>query len=207
MHSRSQSDVDSIKRRNPHLADVSILLPGSLGGVKPESFDHTGGKKSEERSFEDGKPGSLHHGKKSTTTPLGTSTAQMSPYPIIGATFVGPASGAPFGVHQHNFSRLEMTPLYIGQLHTRTLYNQGSGEKRRGEGGLMTDERVVSGGGHMNAVRIGGAVEPFAWSGVRRGSGGSKTGSEAWKGLPEGQTSAVLKGIPSPDPGEINVDI
>ena len=192
-----------------------------------------------QESVDDTKPRSLR-GRKPTTTPLGTSiTENISPYPIVGATFVGPVSDAPFGIHHHNFSRLEMTPLYIGQLHTTQqttttnqwnvwtvpnpdtkINNEGlDGREQREEGSMMDKKgseggnmnakggNINSKGGNINAMRIGGAVESFAWSGVSRGTEKSKTEAESWKGLPEGQTSGLLKGIPSPDPGVSNDDI
>ena len=160
-------------------------------------------------------------GGKPITTPLGTFTDNISPYPIIGATFVGPLHDAPFGIHEHNFSRLEMTPFYIVQMHTANLYHntdKGMGDQAQGEGGPRDDERgsgeiYMSGMGsmndervsrreYMNTMRIGGATEPFSWSGTStQGSGKSNIVTEAWKGLAEGQSSALLKGVPSPDPG------
>lgn len=70
------------------------------------------------------------------------------PFPLVGSTLVGPDEGAPYTVGDsanRNFSMLEMSPLYTGALNTRDVeydYTHGL----------------------THTVRVGGAVESFAFS-------------------------------------------
>ena len=77
------------------------------------------------------------------------------PFYIVGSTIVGPVAGAPFKADRHNFTMLEITPLYIGQmqaLDVRYTYNEGV---------IFT---------RSTTRHIGGAIEPFAFGGADRPS-------------------------------------
>ena len=57
------------------------------------------------------------------------------PFPLIGLTLVGPLVGAPFGLKAHNYTRIDVTPLYVGQMMTQEVdyrydfMKEGKGEK------------------------------------------------------------------------------
>jgi hypothetical protein len=92
------------------------------------------------------------------------------PYPVIGSTLVGPYNAAPFEPDDKNFSMVEFTPLYAGQLHKLDIsYNVGSSD-------------------HIE-IKIGGAIEPYAFSVL---------GEAPEKGLDESDTVSILS-VPSPD--------
>ena len=68
------------------------------------------------------------------------------PFPIIGSTLVGPLSNAPYGDRNHNYTRIDITPLYIGQMKSsliiyRYLFN------------------ILK-----RTVRVGGVLETFAFA-------------------------------------------
>ena len=68
------------------------------------------------------------------------------PFPIIGTTLVGPLLNAPYGEKNHNYTRIDITPLYVGQLKTsivvyKYLFN------------LL-----------KRTIQIGGAIESFAFA-------------------------------------------
>jgi hypothetical protein len=92
------------------------------------------------------------------------------PFPIIGTTLVGPSEGAPYKYSTQNFTQLEFTPLYVGQMKTNdVMYHYYSNDTFVGT--------------------MGGAVETFAFS--RRG------GAAPAKGLGKGKATDVLQ-IPIP---------
>jgi hypothetical protein len=91
------------------------------------------------------------------------------PFPIIGATFVGPAAGGPYQADNQNYSFIEFTPLYVGQFKT-----------------LDIDYKYKLGLKHTK--RFGGAVESFAY-GVE--------GTNPTLGLTSTQASSVLS-VPTP---------
>jgi hypothetical protein len=67
------------------------------------------------------------------------------PYMILGTTLVGPVDGAPYDEYNQNFTLLEITPLYVGQMMKQSVaYDYHLG---------FTHHRTVS-----------GAIEPFAIS-------------------------------------------
>ena len=43
------------------------------------------------------------------------------PFPIIGVTLVGPLVDAPYGLKAHNYTRIDVTPLYVGQMKTQEV--------------------------------------------------------------------------------------
>lgn len=91
------------------------------------------------------------------------------PFPIIGTALVGPAEGAPYTTKNQNYTLLEITPLYIGQMRTLDVsyeYTHGVRHPRR----------------------VGGAVESFAWT--NQGTGPSR-------GLLPRQTTGLLT-VPEP---------
>lgn len=98
-----------------------------------------------------------------------TTVKMNRPYPIIGTALVGPADGAPYTSKNQNYTLLEITPLYIGQMRT-----------------LDVDYAYTRGLHHTR--RVGGVVEPFAWS---------NKGSAPSRGLLARQTSALLT-VPEP---------
>lgn len=92
------------------------------------------------------------------------------PYPIIGATLVGPKDGAPYTAETQNFTLVEFTPLYVGQMmHLDVTYKYSKGIK--------------------HTIRVGGAVESFAYP---------RVGSPPSRGLTAGVSSAV-KDVNAPD--------
>mmetsp|Transcript_13113 Transcript_13113/g.12707 ORF Transcript_13113/g.12707 Transcript_13113/m.12707 type:complete len:569 (-) Transcript_13113:163-1869(-) len=95
------------------------------------------------------------------------------PYPIVGITLVGPSKYSAYGTNNHNYSRIDITPLYIGQMKTSDIVYKYF---------FNLFKRVV---------RIGGLLESFAFAAV--GSGPSK-------GLPEGSVSGLLT---TPEPEKI----
>ena len=75
-------------------------------------------------------------------------TNSQRPFPIVGSTMVGPDAGAPYSSGDNgsrNFTMLEMSPLYVGSL-------------------LTTDVEYQYSKGFKHTVRVGGAVESFAYS-------------------------------------------
>jgi hypothetical protein len=91
------------------------------------------------------------------------------PFPIIGTALVGPANGAPYTKATQNYSMLEITPLYIGQMRTQTVqfkYNHGLVHKRT----------------------VGGMIEPFAFT---------NAGDAPKIGLAHRHTSGMLS-VPEP---------
>lgn len=66
------------------------------------------------------------------------------PFPIVGISLVGPSVGAPYLPEAQNYSMIDITPLYIGQMRTQTV-----------------DYKFSKGGVHSRT--IGGAIESFAF--------------------------------------------
>jgi len=91
------------------------------------------------------------------------------PFPIVGTSMVGPNEGGPYSFDTRNFTMMEITPLYIG--HMRSL-----------------DVSYKYNLGLKHTVKVGGAIEPFAFG---------RYGSAPRVGLRSGQTTASLSG-PSP---------
>ena len=69
------------------------------------------------------------------------------PFPIVGTTLVGPEKLSPFKTSNRNYSMIEITPLYIGQIHSQNIHYSNDEEN---------DEKVEE------IMTIGGAVETFA---------------------------------------------
>eukprot|EP01035_Chromulina_nebulosa_P019173 gene19173-25018_t len=62
------------------------------------------------------------------STEFVTPTSTDKPFSVIGTTVVGPVSGGPYKSDTQNYTMLEITPLYIGQLKTQDVtykYNLG----------------------------------------------------------------------------------
>jgi hypothetical protein len=94
------------------------------------------------------------------------------PFPIIGTTLVGPKDGAPFLIKTQNYSMLEITPLYVGQMMNLDI------------------DYKYEGIGRVHTKHIGGAVEPFAFA---------RTGGAAPSlGLGKRASTGVLK-VPEPE--------
>eukprot|EP01031_Cornospumella_fuschlensis_P041033 gene41033-50056_t len=68
------------------------------------------------------------------------------PFPIIGTAVMGPAAGAPYGPKNQNYTLLEITPLYVGQMKTQDV------------------EYAYSPLGIKHTRRVGGLIEPFAFT-------------------------------------------
>lgn len=67
------------------------------------------------------------------------------PYPVIGTTVVGPANCGPFDSKNQNYTMVEITPLYVGQMNTIDVkYEKKLGLDR--------------------TRRVGGALEPFGFA-------------------------------------------
>lgn len=94
------------------------------------------------------------------------------PYPIIGTTLVGPIDGAPYTIKTQNYTMIEITPLYVGQL-------KGQDVQYKYKDIGLTRTR-----------HIGGAVEPFAFA--RTG------GASPLLGLASDKTTEVLR-VPEPE--------
>jgi hypothetical protein len=108
--------------------------------------------------------------KNSHLTAADFTTVKLNrPFPIIGTALVGPAEGAPYTHKNQNYTLLEITPLYIGQMRTLDV----SYEYTRGI---------------RHTRRVGGMVEPFAWS---------DKGAAPSRGLLPHQTTGLLS-IPEP---------
>lgn len=91
------------------------------------------------------------------------------PFPIIGTSLVGPAAGAPYTHKNQNYTLLEITPMYIGQMCNQDV-----------------DYHYT--GGVKHTKRVGGLLEPFAWS---------SSGSAPTKGLLASQQTGLLQ-VPPP---------
>jgi hypothetical protein len=92
------------------------------------------------------------------------------PYPIIGTALIGPAAGAPYQADAQNYSMIELTPMYIGQLRTQEI------------------EFHYSPLNVKHTRTVGGAVEPFAWP---------HAGLPPTTGLSKRQTAGILS-VPEP---------
>jgi hypothetical protein len=94
------------------------------------------------------------------------------PYPIIGTTLVGPIDGAPYTIKTQNYSMMEFTPLYVGQM-------KGLDIRYKYKDIALTHTR-----------HIGGAIEPFAFA---------RTGGAApLLGLAKDKTTEILR-VPEPE--------
>jgi hypothetical protein len=93
------------------------------------------------------------------------------PFPVIGATLVGPKEGAPFVPATQNYSLLEITPLYFGTMRDLAV------------------DFTYDVDGPVHTVPTGGVLEPFAvaWKG----------GAAPAQGLPEGASTGLLD-VPAP---------
>ncbi len=88
------------------------------------------------------------------------------PFPIIGSTMIGPAIGGPYYKHNRNFTMMEMTPLYMGNIIAEEIQYKYAHDDTN------------------HPVTVGGVVEPF---------GMSRTSTNApLHGLPSGDTDGIL---------------
>jgi hypothetical protein len=94
------------------------------------------------------------------------------PFLYVGITLVGPTKYAPYGKNNHNYSRIDITPLYIGQMKTTDIIYKYFFNLLK------------------KVVRIGGLVESFAFAPTGLGSSG---------GLSKGIKSNELRNIPEPE--------
>mmetsp|Transcript_14298 Transcript_14298/g.21406 ORF Transcript_14298/g.21406 Transcript_14298/m.21406 type:complete len:569 (-) Transcript_14298:197-1903(-) len=92
------------------------------------------------------------------------------PFPIVGTGLVGPTDGSPYSSEKRNFTMMEVTPLYIGQLRTEDVVYQYHL-------------------GRNHTIRMGGAVEPFAFG---------RYGSAPLLGLRSSEVSGDLS-VPEPE--------
>lgn len=99
-------------------------------------------------------------------------TNSNRPYPIIGTTLVGPTEGAPYKLDAQNYSMIEFTPLYAGQMKSQVITYQYSGIF-----------------GRKHEIHVGGAVEPFAYS---------RVGTPPTVALSAGTTAASMS-VPEPE--------
>ena len=96
-------------------------------------------------------------------------TNVQRPFPIVGSTIVGPDAGAPYsssgdGGGNRNFTMFEMSPLYVGSL-------------------LTTDVEYKYSKGMKHTIRVGGAIESFAYN---------RHGTAPASGLTADELSGVL---------------
>lgn len=97
------------------------------------------------------------------------------PFPIVGTTLVGPLAGAPYYADTHNFTRIEMTAMYVGQM-------------RNLEVGYKYDKDKS-----VHSMLVGGAIEPFAFTLKGSAPKSSFAGKERY-------TSTTIK-VPEPVQG------
>jgi hypothetical protein len=91
------------------------------------------------------------------------------PFPIIGTTLIGPTAGAPYNSTYNNFTRIEITPLYVGEFRSLDVtytYNDNS----------------------VHTETVGGAMETFAFP---------RVGAAPPAGIPAGETVALMN-VPEP---------
>lgn len=98
------------------------------------------------------------------------------PFLVIGSSMVGPTEGAPYTADAHNFTMLEFTPLYSGQMYSLDVQYE--------EGNKLVHRKHV----HTTQRRIGGAVESWAVA-----PGDQVDGISPVLGLSQGQTEGVLQ--------------
>lgn len=105
------------------------------------------------------------------------------PYMILGAAIVGPTKNAPYHSDHHNFTMVEFTPLYTGQMYSSDVEYQAVG--------LIHND-------HWNAPirrHVGGVVESFAFN---RGTAEERSENVApEQGLPSDSSSGDLR-VPAP---------
>ncbi len=90
------------------------------------------------------------------------------PFPVIGMTVIGPFDGVPY-TGRNNFTRLEMTPIYVGEMRQ-----------------LDVEYEYLH--GKVHTKRVGGLVEAFAFN---------KHGAGPASGLPAGSSTGLLQ-VPEP---------
>lgn len=93
------------------------------------------------------------------------------PFSIIGTTLVGPSDGAPYTASSQNYTMIEITPLYVGQLKKLDVTYQYQ---------LIKHTKTVS-----------GAIEPFAFA---------VDGDAPFFGLASNHKNALLN-VPEPTVG------
>lgn len=93
------------------------------------------------------------------------------PYFLIGTTLVGPSDGSPYTTEHQNFTMIEITPLYVGQMKNQDV-----------EYSYKHFDKLIQ------TRRVGGVIEPFAYS---------RVGSGPTTGLTSKQSSGTLK-VPEP---------
>ena len=71
------------------------------------------------------------------------------PFPVVGTTLVGPENLSPFKTSNRNYSMIEITPLYIGQIYSQNIHYSNVNNN---DGKYNVEE----------FLNIGGAVETFA---------------------------------------------
>lgn len=96
-------------------------------------------------------------------------TNPKRPFPIVGTTLVGPTDYAPYTPKTQNFTRIEITPLYVGQM--------------RGQEVTYKEANCLLHCEHQ--VEVGGAIESFAFT-------RNEASSRSLVGLPASVTSGIL---------------
>lgn len=106
-------------------------------------------------------------------------TNSKRPFMILGAAIVGPSEDAPFTTEAQNFTMMDFTPLYSGQMYTMDVsYNKGNK--------ILHKKHV-----NTETKRIGGVIESFSLA------PGSQVDIAPKVGLKKGKSSDVLT-IPTP---------
>ena len=118
------------------------------------------------------------------------------PFLIIGTTLVGPSNGAPYTPDNRDFTMMEITPLYVGQLKnldvtynhssiikSTTNFNNNNSNKDEDKKEMI--DKINS----IHVKRIGGIVEPYAFS---------RKGRAPFKSISSDVTSGIIH-VPDPE--------
>ena len=120
------------------------------------------------------------------------------PFLIIGTTLVGPSYGAPYTPDNRNYTLMEITPLYVGQLKnldvtynyssiiTSSTANNNNNNDNKNENEDKKD--MIDGIKSSHVKHIGGIVEPYAFS---------RKGRAPLKSISSDVTSGIIH-IPDP---------
>jgi len=103
------------------------------------------------------------------------------PFMVLGSAAVGPADHAPYPTKAHNFTMIELTPLYVGNAYSMDVDYQ-DGNK------LVHTEHIHK----PETLTIGGYVETFGF-----GRSGDAKGSAPLVGLKDDETAGTLR-VPAP---------
>jgi hypothetical protein len=150
---------------------VSQFNDGWRGAVQKLYFDGRGIPENVRYSFNEETVADIKNRNPSLINEKFVTLADNRPFPIVTTTLIGPAAGSKYTNATFNFTRVEFTPLYTGDLcHWDVTYHYHDGK--------------------VHEFDYGGAVEPFAF-----GIGVSEAPA---KGLEKGVEEDMLA-VPIPD--------